>query len=153
MVTPTLILILRLTLPRTKMQSLTLTLTLYCPRYHGRCIVTGWNVGSPSSDVWFITIWKAIVLLSPPNEVSEGTMKRASVRVCVCVRVYVRANVCVSVTSGLKCWNLIHNCHFLEGFWFCLFYLIGLDACSKSMKNATSLSSLLADFDSVCFTW
>ena len=48
-------------------------------------------------------------LLSPPNEVSEGTMKRAPY-VCVSVR-----------PSGLKMLKFASSLSFLGRFWFCLF--------------------------------
>ena len=58
------------------------------------------------------------LLLSPPNEVSEGTMKRAPyVCVCACVR-----------ASGLEMLKFASSLSFLGRFWFCLFYLIGLGA-------------------------
>ena len=61
--------------------------------------------------------------LSPPNEVSEGTMKRAPY-VCVCVR--------ASVRPGSKSMKNATSLSFLGRFWFCLFYLIGLGAGLKT---------------------
>ena len=47
-------------------------------------------------------------VMSPPNDVSEGTMKRGSV--CVCVRPYV-------CPSGLKNqWKMLLLWHFLANF-------------------------------------
>ena len=58
--------------------------------------------------------------MSPPNEVSEGTMKRAP-------------DVCVSVRpSGLKMLKFASSLSFLGRFWFCLFHLIGLGAGFKT---------------------
>ena len=97
-------------------------------------------------------------LLSPPNEVSEGSMKRAPyVCVCACVR-----------ASGLKMLKFASSLSFLGRFWFCLFYLIGFGAglqnfytefwnslimqiYSKSMKMLL-LCHFLADFG-FCLFW
>ena len=97
-----------------------------------------------------------IVFIVPPNEVSEGTMKRAPY-VCVCVR-----------ASGLKSMKMLLLCHFLpililfvlsdrawcglQNFYTEFWNSLIMQIYSKSMKNATSLS-FLADFDSVCFIW
>ena len=63
-----------------------------------------------------------VPLQYPPNEVRQGTMKRAPY-VCDCVCVSVRASVCL---SGLKMLKFASSLSFLGRFWFCLFYLIGL---------------------------
>ena len=55
----------------------------------GRSRVAGVFSGS-SNKVWNVSV----CLLSPPNEVSEGTMKRAPY-VCVCVSVRVCVRPCV----------------------------------------------------------
>ena len=72
----------------------------------------GGGRGKPSSQGRF---------LSPPNKVSEWTMKRAPY-VCVCVRPCVRA----CVRPGSKSMKNATSLSFLGRFWFCLFYLIGL---------------------------
>ena len=100
-----------------------------------------------------------VLFLSPPNKVSEGTMKRAPY-VCVSVR-----------ASGLKMLRFASSLSFRGWFWFCLFYLIGL---GPGFKTSTQnfeihyanlckyiqnqwkmllLCHFLADFDSVCFIW
>ena len=94
------------------------------------------------------------ILLSPPNEVSEGTMKRAPyvcVSVCLCV--------CVSVRPGSK---INEKCYFsviswpililfvlsdrawcrLQNFYTEFWNSLIMQMYSKSMKNATSLSFL-----------
>ena len=75
-------------------------------------------------------------LLSPPNEVSEGTMKRAPY-VCVCVR------ACVN-----------EKCYFSSISWPILILFVLSDRAGWGLQNQRKMLLLchfLADFDSVCF--
>ena len=77
----------------------------------------------------FIDVY--IHLLSPPNEVCEGTMKQAPY-VCVCPSVR---------PSGLKMLQFASSLSFLGRFWFCLFYLVGLGAGFKTSTQNFEISN------------
>ena len=74
-----------------------------------------------------------MTFLSPPNEVSEGTMKRAP---------YVCVSMCLSVWAQKSMKNAT-SLAFLGQFWFCLFYLIGLGAGFKTSTARIFWNSLI----------
>ena len=70
-----------------------------------------------------IVPWIYARVIVPAERSSWGDYETGSVRVCVCPSVR---------PSGLKMLKFASSLSFLGRFWFCLFYLIGLGAGSKT---------------------